>query len=136
MSRQWIKVLGRVVALKEEAQDVMHLYYTIKNFYPVIGYEYSVDGQVFTGTCGRESARRYRVAEIDQWGSKRNDQAFFWRQLSIGDSVPIQVDCSRHDHSRLAIPPTQMYRSERKALAVGLLLVVIATLAVLGLLIR
>jgi hypothetical protein len=107
-----IKIVGKVTKISESFIDIKQQYYNIKNFYPIILYEYYYEGKNYIGKTSKSDIRRYMVPEIDKWGMPNKDSLFFWRELKVGGSIPIAVKVSDPSCSIINIIEESNYKSE------------------------
>tara|TARA_R110001599_G_scaffold233082_1_gene432264 strand:+ start:13019 stop:13405 length:387 start_codon:yes stop_codon:yes gene_type:complete len=81
------KAIAQVNSCEELSEDVQMQYYKLKYFFPKITYTYEVNGKKYYGKINNKF--RYRVSELDSFGSKRKDCELFWRGLSEGSEIKI-----------------------------------------------
>lgn len=87
---------AKVLSVSEESENVMHRYYQLRYFYPVIELSYSMNQNDYIGVIGKADSRIYRQSELDDFGDVRKDKAYPWRGLSVGDELDVKIDKRTH----------------------------------------
>lgn len=82
------RACGSIIDLEERQMWVPVRNYTLKYFYPIIKYEFSVNGNKYYKTINGRNL--YKKAEIGPWGDRRGEEEFFWRNLGEGDVVGVR----------------------------------------------
>jgi hypothetical protein len=84
-------VKARISCIDEVSEQVAMQYYSLEYFYPTAVYEYEVQGKRYTGNITSRNRFKYRECSLAFDGSKRENSAFPWRSLSVGDEVDVNV---------------------------------------------
>lgn len=112
-------VSATLLNVSEEVDVVLMKYGKINYYYPVLSYEYVINGKKYIGDVGRRQSRAFRVPEIDMYGKKTDPDQFSWRQWSVGGSINVRVFLGRPWVSEPVIDGAAGYESETTALLVG-----------------
>ena len=117
-----ITVSSVVVSVKEGRLEVLDRFSPLIFYFPIIQYEYCLNGKKYTGKSTRKDSRRYRVQDVDFYGMENSDDKYFWRSLKKGDKVDIEVNKWNYNDSWLSLGETDTNKSETKMfLAAGVL---------------
>ncbi|MFT5592093.1 MAG: hypothetical protein ACI8SR_000450 [Oceanicoccus sp.] len=106
------KVIGRLIEVDEGFINIKQQYYNIKHFYPILSYEYNYQGRCYSGKTSKSDIRRYMIPEIDKWGMLNKDKVFFWRELKVGEDIPILVKVNNPNYSIINVSEEKRFKSE------------------------
>lgn len=114
--RRGTVLTARITKINESHIDSPQLYNSIRYYYPLITYEYDIEGEIYLGEVSKKQSRQYRVMEYDMFGSKHPSSQFFWRELEVGSEIEIIYENKNTHKSSLAYRKTTTYKSETRAL--------------------
>ncbi len=118
LQRKGVGTIAHVLNIDEGTLEAPQQYHNIIYYYPLISYQYEIDGNRYYGSVTRRGARKYRVAHTDPYGFENHDSHFFWRQIKVGDKINVYYASKNNRNSWLAHKTTKTYKSETRAFLV------------------
>ena len=111
-----VEVNATIVNITEQKMSVLHRFYELTYYYPEIKFEYFFNETKHKGIINKKKARVYRVSELDDFGSRRLDNEYFWRSLKEGDICKIKVSNVNPKRFNFYNGQSKQYRSEKVVL--------------------
>ncbi|MEW8523899.1 MAG: DUF3592 domain-containing protein [Candidatus Thiodiazotropha endolucinida] len=129
----WIEDKAKIVDIGEASEIVaIGQYSKLKYFYPVIDYEYAVDGKNYSGNTVSNEKENVWVAEVNGWGDPNPETARWWLSLKPEDDIPVFINPKNHSDTVLVKGASKVRRSHHLALLLGGLLLGLIWLTLVG----
>ena len=89
----WEEKKGILKSIQECEEEVAISEYTrIKYFYPVVEYEYTINGNKHIGNTVSFEKENVWVPEVDSWGNPTPSELKWWLSMKAGDELPVYVN--------------------------------------------
>ncbi|MEW8202129.1 MAG: hypothetical protein AB2764_08460 [Candidatus Thiodiazotropha endolucinida] len=116
----WIEDKAKIVDIGEASEIVaIGQYSQLKYFYPVIDYEYAVDGKNYSGNTVSVEKENVWVPEVNGWGDPNPDTVRWWLSLNPEDDIPVFINPKNHSDTVLVKGASKARRSHHLALLLG-----------------
>jgi len=90
MARNWPTTSARIIRIKEEWRDVpLSPIIFVKYWYPLVEYEYMVDGMKYCSNRVSFKIQDIWVPEVDKWGKQTEESAKLWSSWQDHMKIPI-----------------------------------------------
>ncbi|MES9825549.1 MAG: DUF3592 domain-containing protein [Candidatus Thiodiazotropha endolucinida] len=129
----WLEDKAKIVDIEEQSEIVaIGQYSKLKYFYPVIEYEYAVDGKKHSSVTVAHEKENIWVPEVNGWGDPNPDTVRWWLSLKPGNDIPVFINPKNHSDTVLVKGASKARRSHHLALLLGGILLGLTWLTLVG----
>ncbi|MEW8067135.1 MAG: DUF3592 domain-containing protein [Candidatus Thiodiazotropha endolucinida] len=129
----WIEDRAKIIDIGEASENVaIDQYSMLKYFYPLIEYEYAVEGKKHSGDTVSHEIENVWVPEVNGWGDPNPETTRWWLSLKPGDDLPVFINPKNHRDTVLVKGASKARRSHHLALLLGGVLLGLIWLTLVG----